>query len=83
MWVDYEGGRGGLEILWGCSGGCRKHNFWTALVKSIKIYIFGILASRAINWYIYGSNRRKGVRGGADSFRTPPPNFYWATPTKF
>jgi hypothetical protein len=38
-------------------GGCRKHNFRTARVKLIKNYIFGILTSRAIDWYIYGLNR--------------------------
>jgi len=34
-------------------GGCRKHNFWTARVKSTENYIFGILMSRAIDWYMY------------------------------
>jgi len=63
-------------------GGCRKHNFWTTRVKLIKIYTFGILALRAIDWYIYGSNRRGGVRG-LQSFLDPPPKFYWVTPTKF
>jgi hypothetical protein len=38
------------------AGGCRKNNFWTTRVTSIKNYIFGILTSRAINWYIYESN---------------------------
>ena len=45
------------------SGGVRKHNFWTARVKSIKNYIFEILTSRPINWYINGSIRG-GVVGG-------------------
>jgi len=44
----------------------------------IKIYIFGVLALRSIDWYIYGSNRK----GGGRVFRPPPPKFYWATPTK-
>ena len=39
------------------------------------MYVFEILASRAIDWYIYGSNRRGGVeggvRGGPDLFRPP------------
>jgi hypothetical protein len=39
------------------AGGCRKHNFWTACLFSVKNYIFEILTSRAINWYIYGSNQ--------------------------
>ena len=34
-------------------GGCRKHNFWTARVDLIRNYIFGVLTSRAINWYVY------------------------------
>jgi len=56
------------------AGGCRKHNFWTTCV--IKIYIFGILALRAINWYIYGSNRRGGrVRGGPEFFGPPLQKF--------
>ena len=42
----------------------------------IKIYIFGILASRASNWYIYGSNRRGGGEwggaGGGQTFLDPP-----------
>jgi len=32
------------------------HNFWTTRVKSIKFYIFGILTSRAIDWYKHESN---------------------------
>jgi len=47
----------------GAAGKCRKHNFWTARVKSITIYIFGILMSRAIDWYIYESNRKGGGSG--------------------
>jgi len=31
------------------SGGSNKHNFWTARVKSIKSYIFGILSSRSVD----------------------------------
>jgi hypothetical protein len=42
------------------AGGCRKHNFWTARVKSIRNHIFVILTSRAIDWYIHGSNRGGG-----------------------
>ena len=41
-------------------GGCRKHNFWTTRVKLIKLHIFGILASRAIGWYIYEPNPGEG-----------------------
>jgi hypothetical protein len=44
------------------------YNFWTARVNSIKIYIFGILVSRAIAWYIYGSNRKGGWSWGVQSF---------------
>ena len=46
------------------AGGCRKHNFWTARVKSIRNHIFVILTSRAIDWYIYGSNRGEAGWGG-------------------
>jgi hypothetical protein len=31
-------------------------NFWTTRVKAIKVYIFRILVSSAIDWYIYESN---------------------------
>ena len=54
----------------GAAGKCRKHNFWTARVKSITIYIFGILMSRAIDWYIYESNRKGGGLG--KEFLEPP-----------
>ena len=63
-------------------GGYKKHNFWTSCSKSIRTYIFEILASKAIDWYIFGSNRRGGVQGSRD-FGTPPPKNYWVTPTKF
>jgi hypothetical protein len=44
-------------------GGCRKHNFWTTRFKSIKNYIFGILTLRAIDLFMYGSNRGGGGGG--------------------
>jgi len=50
------------------AGGCRKHIFWTACVKSIKNYIFEILTSRAVDWYIYGSNRGGGGGLSPDGF---------------
>jgi hypothetical protein len=53
------------------TGRCRKHKFWTTRVKSIKLLIFGILAPRAIDWYIYGSNRRRGGSGRVQSFLDP------------
>ena len=59
---------GGVYTI--CAGDCRKHNFWTTRAKSIKIYIFGILASRAIDWYIYMS--QIGGGGGVQSFLDPP-----------
>jgi len=70
------------------AGGCRKHKFWTTRVKSIKFNILGILVSRAIDWYLYESNRRGGWVGGGSGgvqsfFRPPLPNIYWVTPTKF
>ena len=48
--------------------------FWMSRVKSIKNYIYGILASRAIDWYIYGSNWRGGW-GGSEFFGPPLQNF--------
>jgi len=65
------------------AGGCRKHKFWTARVKSTKNNI-QILASRAIDWYVYESNwRGVGGSGGVQVFWTLPPKIYWVTPTKF
>ena len=70
-------GKSTLPFLCHPAGGCRKHNFWTARVKSIKNYIFGILTSKAIDWYTYESNRKGsggGVgRGGSRVFWSPPP----------
>jgi len=52
-------------------GGASKLNFWTAC-KNLDInYIFGILTSRAFDWYMYGSNGRGGA-GGGQSFSDPP-----------
>ena len=58
-----------VEFFTPISGGCRKHNFWTAHFKSTKNYIFGILSSRSVDWYMYGSNRRGS--GGCPSFMPP------------
>jgi len=65
-------------------GGASKLNFWTAC-KNLDInYIFGILTSRAFDWYMYGSNRRgEGGGWGVRVFRPPPPKLYWGTPTNF
>jgi hypothetical protein len=60
-------------------GGCWKLNFWTARVKSIKYHIVGILASRAIDWYMYGSN----WRGGGLGFGGVPQFFCWPLPQNF
>jgi hypothetical protein len=70
--------------------GCRKHNFWTACLLSDTNYKFGILTSRAIDWYnTYGSIGEGGGWGG------PPEGFQnwgggvssfvfsWATSTEF
>ena len=52
-------------------GGASKLNFWTAC-KNLDInYIFGILTSRAFDWYMYGSNGRGGGGGGSEFFRPP------------
>jgi hypothetical protein len=47
------------------SGGCKKHNFWNTPVRPAKNYIFGILGLRAVDWYMHGTDpRRGGVVGG-------------------
>ena len=46
------------------AGGCKKHNFWTTPVRPAKNYIFGILGLRAIDWYMHGSDPRRGGVGG-------------------
>ena len=58
------------------AGGCRKHNFWTTPVKSIKKFKFGILTSRAIDWYIYGSNWGGGVPQRVFSFFAGGSSFF-------
>ena len=55
------------------SGGRNKCNFWTARVKSTKNNIFENLSSRAFDWYMYGSDPRRGrgfwvPRGGSELF---------------
>ena len=50
------------------SGGRNKCNFWTARVKSTKNNIFENLSSRAFDWYMYGSDPRRGRGGGASFF---------------
>ena len=45
------------------AGGVQKHNFWTAYPNSNKYDIFGTLSSRAIDWYMYGSDPRRGGGG--------------------
>ena len=54
-------------------GGSILCDFWTARVKSINNHIFGILTSRAFNWYMYGSNAigGDGGLGGVRVFWTP------------
>jgi hypothetical protein len=71
-------------VRWDAAGGCRKHIFWTTRVKSIEIYIFGILVSRAIDWYIYIWVQSGGgvIRGGPELFG-PPLQKFRVTPTKF
>ena len=54
-----------------------------ARVKSKKIYIFGILASRAINWYYMGPIGGGGVRGGSEFFGPPLQHFTGPLPRIF
>ena len=57
-------------------------------VKSIRNYIFGILTSRAVNWYIYESNPGGGVPpkwklnfgGGGLQFFLAKPQSWGAAP---
>ena len=68
-----------------CPGGTRKHNFWNTPVNRINNYIFGILRSKATEWYENESDPRRGGGGwGVEGnfyrfsvFGTPPPEFYW------
>ena len=47
------------------TGGCKKHNFWNTPVHPFKNYIFGILRLKPIDWYMHGTDpRRGGVVGG-------------------
>ena len=48
-------GKSTLPFLCHPAGGCRKHNFWTARVKSIKNYIFGIL-TLSVTWVYVPNN---------------------------
>jgi len=91
-WYIYESNREGGGGVWGgpefigpplqkFTGSLRrvrKHNIWTARDKSIENYIFGILMSRAIDWYYMSQIGG----GGSRVFWTPPPKIYRVTPTK-
>jgi hypothetical protein len=57
---DWGGRSAEIKSVW--AGECRKHNFWTACLLSHIKWRFGNLTLRAINWYIFGSNR-EGVDG--------------------
>ena len=75
-----------IQKVYHLPGGSSKHNFLTARVKSIKKCIFEILLSRALDWCMYGSNRRGGGEvgclRGVRVFWTPLQK-YSATPTNF
>ena len=67
--------------------GRNKSNFWTARVKSTKNDIFGILTSRAFDWYMYGNQRRGGGGGSQGGVRVflfgGSPKLFWATSAGF
>jgi hypothetical protein len=69
------------------SGGCMKHNFWTACLLPHTNYIFRILRLRAIDWYIYGSNQGGGGVGWSPDkflvFLQGVSSFFWGIFTKF
>ena len=65
----------GSQNCSGTAGGCSPPNFWTPRVNLIKNQIFGILASRAIERYMYGSNWGRGGQGGSEFLGTPPQKF--------
>ena len=56
-------------------GGCKKHNFWNTLVHPLKNYISGILRLKPIDWYMHGTDPRRGgggwLRGGSTFWDTP------------
>jgi hypothetical protein len=44
-------------------GGCKKHNFRNTPVHPAENYIFGILGLKAIDWYMHGTDPRRGGGG--------------------
>jgi hypothetical protein len=58
-------------------GGCKKHNFWNTLVHPLKNYISGILRLKPIDWYMHGTDPRRGgvVERGFDFLGHPLQNF--------
>jgi len=76
LWVDCTAGPAAPVVkMWNkalalqYNSWCHQEAAWSITFgrhasKLIENYIFGILTSRAINWYIYGSNRGRGGGGG-------------------
>jgi hypothetical protein len=58
------------------------YNFFASLVNRNVNYIFGILTSRAIDWYINESILRGSGGGGNLRISGGSPEFYWAIFTK-
>ena len=56
--------------------GCKYHNFLPSSVSSTKNYIFGILMSRTIDWYINVSILRGSGGGGVQGGR----GIFWGSP---
>ena len=67
-------------VLLPASGACKYHNFLNSGVNPINNYIFGILMSRAIDWYIIESilrgSKGGGGPGGVGELWGVSPEFY-------
>ena len=72
----------GNNLFWLPTGGCRKHNFWTTRVKSIKNYYrnAGVESYQLVYIWVRSEGGGSGV---VQSSLDPPPRIYWATPTTF
>ena len=60
------------------AGSCKKHDFWNNSVHPIKNYISGILRLKPIDWYMHGTDPRRGggwLRGGSTFLDTPSRKF--------
>jgi hypothetical protein len=76
-----------FRIIMVYSGGCRKHNFWTARVKPTEIIILKSLCrEQSIGIYIWVESGRGGwggvVPGGVLVILRGVSNFFWAISTE-